>query len=218
MAYLDRYAARRPNIAATAAVITIEAALAVAIVRGLGVTLLPHAAPDRTYAENVRLPEPSPSATPRHEHPVEQHQAQTPPLAPNASGLAKPLDPLPLDPPAPAPLPTAAPVAPLPMPTPMPLGKAAMPRGNPANWVSDSDYPSRDLREGNQGRVGFVLSLGIDGRVASCRVTSSSGHPGLDDTTCALVARRARFSPAIGPDGQATAGTYSGTIRWVIPD
>ena len=77
---------------------------------------------------------------------------------------------------------------------------------------------ARDLREGNQGRVGFALSLAADGRVAACRVTSSSGHPGLDEATCALVSRRARFTPATGPDGHPGAGSYSGTIRWVIPD
>jgi len=217
VAYIDKYAARRPNIGATAAVIVIEAMLAIAVVRGLGVTLLPHVNPANPIGIDIPLAKPPPPAT--EKPPVvrpDQHPIVTPPLTPPASGLGMPVGPIPLDPPAP--LPTAAPLAPVPVPTPVALGRPAMPRGNPASWVSDSDYPARDLREGNQGRVGFALSLGADGKVSSCRVTSSSGYPGLDEATCTLVARRAHFTPAMGADGRPGAGSYSGTIRWVIPD
>lgn len=215
MAYLDKDAARRPNIGATAAVIVIEAALAVAVVRGLGIPLLPRTISRNPIGIDINLPPPKPAPSEKPvEHLPDAHPTQPPPVG----GLGKTVDSIPLDPPSPVPVPTAAPIAPLPVPTPVALGRPAMPRGNPASWVSDSDYPSRELREGSQGRVGFALSLAADGRVSSCRVTASSGHPGLDEATCTLVARRARFIPAMGPDGRASAGSYSGTIRWVIPD
>ena len=221
MAYLDKNAARRPNIAATAAVIAIEAALVVAVVQGLAVSLSPRERPWHTGGEQIPLPQPTPtpkaSESPRPHDPIrDPHPVpvpSTPPLGTGAGPLSPP-DPFPS--PIPSPLPTFQP--PQPSPSPVSLARPAMPRGNPASWVSDSDYPARDLREGNQGRVGFALSLGADGRVASCRVTASSGHPGLDEATCTLVARRARFTPAMGADGRPGAGSYSGTIRWVIPD
>jgi len=217
MPYLDRYAAMRPNYAAAAAVIAIEAALFMAVVRGLAVNFLPREAPRRPIAEGIPLPQPTPTEKPPHHRP-DNHPTATPPFTPPVGGLARPVDPIPLDPPLPVPSPVQT-FQPLqPTPSPVALGHPAVPRGNPAGWVSDSDYPSRDLREGNQGRVGFSLSLGTDGRVTACRVTSSSGHAGLDEATCALVARRARFVPAAGPDGRPAAGSYSGTIRWVIPD
>lgn len=217
MAYLDKYAARRPNYAATAAVIAIEAALILAVVRGLGVTILPHTDPGHIYADNVPVPQPTPTEKPP-EHKADKHVTVAPPFTPQVGGLVRQIEPILIDLPTPAPSPVATFLPTQPKPNPVALGHPAVPRGNPAGWVSDSDYPARDLREGSQGRVGFALSLGADGRVTSCRVTSSSGHAGLDEATCTLVARRARFSPAVGPDGLASAGSYSGTIRWVIPD
>lgn len=217
MAYLDTYAAKRPNIAVTAAVVAIEAALAVAVMRGLAVTVLPHKEPDRLYADNVPVPHPTPTEKPP-EHKADKQPAVTPPYSSPVVGPLKPVEPILIDLPTPAPSPVATFQPPKPIPTPVALGRPAMPRGDPANWVSTSDYPSRDLREGNQGRVGFALALGLDGRVTSCRVTAPSGHPGLDEATCNLVAHRARFTPALGSDGRPSAGSYSGTIRWVIPD
>ena len=217
MPYLDTNAARRPNYAAAAAVIAIEAALVLAVVRGLAVTFLPREDPGRTIAEDIPLPQPAPTEKPP-EHSPDDRPTVTRPFTPPTGGLARPVDPIPLDPPSPVPSPAPTFQPPQPMPSPVALGQPAVPRGNPASWVSESDYPARDIREGNQGRVGFALSLGADGRVTACRVTSSSGHAGLDAATCTLVTRRARFSPATGPDGRPVAGSYSGTIRWVIPD
>lgn len=92
------------------------------------------------------------------------------------------------------------------------------PRTSPGNWVTTSDYPTPDIRAGNEGTARFLLTVGTDGRVADCRITSSSGHAGLDRATCAKVSDRARFTPAKNDRGVVVAGTYSGSIRWVIPD
>jgi protein TonB len=60
------------------------------------------------------------------------------------------------------------------------------------------------------------VTVGSDGRVTDCQVTSSSGSQELDQTTCTLITRRARFRPAMS-DGQPTTGHYSSRIRWVVP-
>jgi protein TonB len=92
-----------------------------------------------------------------------------------------------------------------------------MPRGKPGNWVTSNDYPTRDIREGNEGMALFRLGIGADGRATSCEITRSSGHQGLDSATCALLRERARFDPARDGSGQRVSGSYSGRITWVIP-
>lgn len=119
--------------------------------------------------------------------------------------------------PPPAPI-VLAPPAPAPAPPP-PKGPSSgpQPRGNPGSWATTNDYPSRALREERSGTTGFRVTVGSDGRVVDCQVTSSSGHADLDQATCQNVTRRARFKPAL-QDGQPVQSTYSNRVRWVIPE
>ncbi len=124
--------------------------------------------------------------------------------------------PVPMPPPPPNLAPVAAPPAPAP-PPPRIQPKRAVPKGSPANWATTNDYPTRALREERAGTTGFRVSVGPDGRVTSCSVTSSSGSPDLDEATCSNVTRRARFTPATDGEGNPTTDSYSNRIRWVIP-
>jgi protein TonB len=117
-------------------------------------------------------------------------------------------------PPAPVILVPPPPAAP---PPPRFTPKPATPKGNPGNWATTNDYPSRALREEREGTTGFRVTIGTDGRVTDCQITSSSGHADLDAATCENVRRRARFNPAKDGEGNPTTGTYSNRIRWVIP-
>lgn len=123
-------------------------------------------------------------------------------------------------PPPPPAIVLAPPAAPPPPPPPPPPAKAqgAQPKGQPSNWVSNADYPARALREERSGTTGFRLTIGTDGRVQDCQITSSSGSPDLDQAACDNLRRRARFKPAIGGDGQPMTDTYSNRVRWQIPD
>ncbi len=121
-------------------------------------------------------------------------------------------------PPPPAPVfVTPAPPPPPPPPPPKFQPKSAAPKGNPANWATSNDYPSRALREEREGITGFRVTVGTDGKVADCQVTRSSGSPDLDQATCDNIRRRARFAPATDGEGNPTTGAYSSSIRWVIP-
>jgi periplasmic protein TonB len=95
--------------------------------------------------------------------------------------------------------------------------KNATPKGNPGNWATPNDYPSRALREEREGSTGFRVSIGTDGKVTDCQVTRSSGSPDLDQATCDNVRRRARFNIATDGEGNPTTGSYASTVRWVIP-
>lgn len=123
-------------------------------------------------------------------------------------------------PPAPpviVPAPPTAPPAPPPPPPPRFSPKPATPKGNPGNWATTNDYPTRALREEREGVTGFRVSVGSDGKPTGCSVTGSSGSPDLDEATCSNVMRRARFNPATDGEGNPTSGSYSGRVRWVIP-
>lgn len=118
------------------------------------------------------------------------------------------------DPPA---LPRAEPV-----PEPIPLPKIAptklKPRGNPANWVTNEDYPAAALRSEEQGRTRFSLAVAADGRPTSCTITASSGSSTLDNAACRLLMRRARFEPGKDADGVVTGGSYANSFNWQIPE
>jgi protein TonB len=120
-------------------------------------------------------------------------------------------------PPPPAPPPPIILAPPAAPPPPRVTPKGAVPKGNPGNWATTNDYPARALREEREGTTGFRVTVGPDGRVTDCQVTSSSGHADLDQATCDNVRRRARFAPATDGEGNPTSGTYSNRVRWVIP-
>ena len=105
-----------------------------------------------------------------------------------------------------------------PQPRPSFAPRLARPRGNPGQWVSANDYPTRDLAEGNEGLVRFRLEVSAQGKVTACTITQSSGHPGLDAATCDKLPRRAKFDPASDATGAPATGTYTGAVRWQIPE
>lgn len=92
------------------------------------------------------------------------------------------------------------------------------PQARNGNWVTDNDYRTSWINRKWEGTVAFRLSIGNDGRVRDCTVTQSTGHAALDDATCALVKRRAKFDPARNERGETVAGSFSSAVRWQIPD
>ena len=119
---------------------------------------------------------------------------------------------------APPPPPVVIPVARAPEPPPPKFTpKSPDPKGRPGDWVTTNDYPSRALREEEEGTTRFNLAVGADGKPTNCTITGSSGHPDLDEAACANLMRRARFKPATDGDGNPTSGSYSNSVRWQIP-
>ena len=113
--------------------------------------------------------------------------------------------------------PPTAPPPPAPPPPPKFTPKAPQPRNSPGSWATSDDYPTKAMREDRSGSTGFTVTVDTEGKVASCQVTRSSGHADLDDATCKLVTRRARFKPATDGEGNPTTGSYSNSVRWQIP-
>ena len=204
----------------TFVVVTIlEAAVVYALIAGL----------TAKYTQVVPIPNPSatftvtPKETPTT---LPTHTATLPSPLPHPT--------LPLDPIQPTPLPTiSASPGPIgetfggtgtiiktsasPSTAPLYRPRGPVPRGRTEDWVTTGDYPSTDLREGNQGVVKVRLEVTAAGRVGQCTITVSSGFPGLDAATCAKLVARARFDPATDENGARTAGSWSTSVRWAIP-
>lgn len=103
------------------------------------------------------------------------------------------------------------------MPIPVKPPSPPVPKGNQDYWITEDDYPDNGPWLGKpKGEVKYRLLVGIDGRPISCDVSMRSGSVLLDKTTCDLVMRRARFSPAVDERGQSAVGTWHGTARWTI--
>ena len=83
---------------------------------------------------------------------------------------------------------------------------------------STDDYPMDAIRNEEQGTVSFRLTVSRRGRVANCEVVESSGSKTLDKQTCRIIEKRARFSPARDSTGKRIEDTYSGRIRWELPE
>lgn len=214
MAYADQQMSGN-KIVALIIVALIHAVVGYALVTGLAyegvrnviktVTTVDIKEPEKPKEETPPPPPPKITAPP----PI-----VAPPVKIDVAVAPPPLDTAPAAPPPPPVF--VAPAAPAP-PPPKFTPKAAVPKGNPGSWATSNDYPSRALREEREGVTGFRVTVGPDGKVADCSVTSSSGSPDLDQATCDNVRRRARFQPATDGEGNPTSGSYSNRIRWVIP-
>ena len=84
-----------------------------------------------------------------------------------------------------------------------------------APLIAPADYPPQALRMGWQGDVGVDLIVSKRGRVVGCTVYQSSGHDVLDDATCKIFFKRARFKPATDADGNPIKGNIRmSPVKW----
>ena len=78
-------------------------------------------------------------------------------------------------------------------------------RGDLRTLFSTDDYPATALQNGEEGTVQARLQVDPQGRVSGCSIIRSSGHASLDDATCNILRKRARFTPARDAHGNAVA-------------
>ena len=218
MAYADQEMSGN-KIAAFVVVALLHLALGYALVTGLAYEGFKQVMKKVTTVD-IKKDEPKKEEKP----PPPKKEAAPPPIVVpppmvNVNMRPPPLEttPVPMPPPPIQQLPIQAPPAPAAPPPPRIQPKKAVPKGSPASWATTNDYPTRALREERAGTTGFRVTVGPDGRVSSCSVTSSSGSADLDEATCSNVTRRARFTPATDGEGNPTTDSYTNRIRWVIP-
>lgn len=218
MAYADRRSMRERGTG-IAGVVVVHVGLATLVVVGLSTTVTKEIFSGPIIARNIPATPPPPP--PVDEPKPQQNKVQTPiytPPIPNPLPRKEILDAKPLphldEWPTELTISTERPVPGLGIAKPI----AASPRNDPANWVTTNDYRTIWINKEMSGTARFTLDVNGDGRVSDCRITQSTGYAELDQATCALIAKRARFKPAKDGNGEDAAGSYSSAIHWQLPD
>jgi len=82
--------------------------------------------------------------------------------------------------------------------------------------IRNSDYPAAPDGTPLEGSVSVRYLVRVDGRVADCRITHSSGSSVLDQTTCRLITERFRFRPARDGIGHPVSSYLEEDHDWII--
>ena len=87
--------------------------------------------------------------------------------------------------------------------------------GDLRTLFSADDYPTDAQIKGEEGTVRAELIIDPRGRVSNCLIVQSSGHPLLDNATCSILERRARFKPARDLNGHAVGDhVFTPPVVW----
>ena len=196
----------------------IHVALGYALVTGLAYSAVKKAI-ERVTTVDIEEPPPPEEEPPP---PPPDEIVPPPPVAPpppiNIAPAPPPIQTV-TTPPPPAPVFTrAAPPPPAPAPPPAPSKARGAQPENQRSWSQriQDNYPARAVRDEIEGRVGVRVTVGPNGRVSGCSVSSPSGSSILDDAACQDITRYARFSPALDDDGNPTTGSWGTTIVYQL--
>ena len=223
MAYADQKMSSG-KIVAIVIVALIHAALGYAFVTGLAYQYVKKAQEKLNTFDVEEPPPPPPDEPPPPPPPDQQMQpppvVSPPPIVRNPNPPPVVINTVPTPPPVYIPTPIAAPPAPPAPPAPAPprVNQSAGAKGNPADWITQDDYPASALRAEEQGTSAITWTINTQGRVENCRVTSSSGSSALDDAACRAITRRGRYAPAKDQNGNPIASSQSRRVVWKLPN
>lgn len=97
------------------------------------------------------------------------------------------------------------------------LTRLPEPLDNPGTWAGPNDYPRDALIKGKGGIVRFRLDVDVEGKVNRCAILELSAGPELNQKTCEILRRRARFKPALDANGKPVAAYFASSVRWAVP-
>jgi len=78
------------------------------------------------------------------------------------------------------------------------------------------NYPAHLLRQGEQGSVDVLLTVGKSGQPTFCEVVGFTGPASFNETACLQLLKHARFDPARDPHGEATAAFWQTRVTYKI--
>jgi protein TonB len=91
-------------------------------------------------------------------------------------------------------------------------------RARPTILFSNQGYPMTAWRNGWEGDVVADLTVSSEGQVTACRIVQSSGHEVLDHSTCYIITKYSRFTPARDKSGNAVEDHFrTPPIVWRLP-
>jgi protein TonB len=218
MSYAQRRELGGNRVVSTAMTVVVFSALMYAIVTGLAYDVIKKSASDLKLFDVTEKPPPPQKPPPP---PKDMPKVPPPPISP------PPLVRMEAPPPpiqtvtAPPPPVYIPPVVAAPPPPPLPPHKtqsASPASGDVRSVFSNDDYPEAASAAGAQGTAQAQLTIGPDGRVTGCNLVRSTGNNALDSTTCNILRRRVKFTPARDSNGNPTTDTYlTPVIQWVLP-
>ena len=91
------------------------------------------------------------------------------------------------------------------------------PSGDLLGLFSTEDYPKESMRNGQFGTVGALLWVDIDGRVSTCEVIETGAAAPLQEATCNIIKRRARYTPGKDAAGKPIRAPVFYRVRWHLP-
>ncbi len=209
MSYAQRKEISGNRTLAIILVAVLQLALGYAIVTGLAYKVVKKAAEDLKTIDVEEQPPP-----PEEPPPPPKDMPDTPPpptMPPPMVRMQAPTPPIVVQeapPPVIRPV-VVAPPPPMPPPPPRKVQSATSARGDLRTLFSGDDYPASAQAAGAEGTARAQLTIGTDGRVASCNITQSTGNGALDSATCNILRRRAKFVPARDSNGNATIDTVT---------
>ena len=211
MAYADQGMSTNRIIGLIVAAV-VHVALGYALVTGLAYEAVKKAV-ERVTTVDIEEPPP-----PEEEPPPPEEVPDTPPppvAPPPPINIAPAPPPIQTQPTIPPPAPIVLEVAP--PPAPPSQARGVSPKGQ-RRWQRRiiDNYPSRALRQEVEGRVGVRVTVGSNGRISNCTVSSPSGSSVLDRAACADLTRYGRFEPALDDAGNPTSGSWRTTIVYQL--
>jgi protein TonB len=223
MSYIHQVQDPRSRIAAIAGTAAIHAAIGAGLLIGLTVTGV--APPIDTWDPFDLTPDPLPKPPPPEPQTRQPEESfvTVPPnrLEPLVNDPADIVTRDPVDQPPGLvvdPGPAITPVVDPPRPLATFAPRGVRPTSSPSGWIRTDDYPAGPLRREIEGTAAYRLVVGTSGQVSACEVTRSTGNGQLDEATCRFIERRARFEAATDRTGAKVVGSYTGTVKWEIPD
>ena len=86
-----------------------------------------------------------------------------------------------------------------------------------ASYFKSEDYPGVAIMSGGTGNVALMMLVDEKGKLAACSVIEASGLASLDWQSCAVIATKVTFRPALDPSGKPIKGGLIQRIRWMLP-
>jgi TonB family protein len=86
------------------------------------------------------------------------------------------------------------------------------------DWLTSNDYPNSAAEFAKQGGVVARVDVDASGKPTNCATAATSGYQPLDRVVCARLMSKAKFTPAIGPDGQPTAAPVTVRVTFEMED
>lgn len=92
------------------------------------------------------------------------------------------------------------------------------PRAKPSArpWLTDDDYPAAASARGQRAMISVRLDIDALGAVTGCNVVRTTKGIEFEKVVCAALMKRAKFEPAIGPDGKPVAAYKLQNVTFVM--